>query len=1042
MLMLLLLGGGVVAAMLLPVQSFPDYDPRLIEVVVPFPGASPAEVEDGITRRVEERVRDVGGVSRVHSTASEGMGIVVAELETFANKDSVFDNIQIAVDSLQNFPPQLAEKPRVGMPSVFRLIATLVVSSSTATESDLRNAAELVRGRLLALPTVSRVDVFGAREPEISIEVSEAVLLRNDLTVEEVAAAVRQASVQQSSGELRTEAGGLVIRTNTKSQSVEEFKNIAVITRIDGSIVRLGDIAEINDGFVDMEVTSRVDNVNSLFLRVRESDEGDPQILPAAEDILAEADSIELPAGIKLSVWEDASETTRVRVEAMIGYALFGVALVFLLLVLVSDLRLAVWVTLGIPISFLGAMLFFEPLGLTLNSTTMFALVLVIGIVVDDAIVVGESIAAQQEAGNDGIEGARQGAREVAGPVVTGVVTTMIAFAPLIFVPGVIGQVLSAIPIVVIAVLVVSLVEAFFILPSHLAHGRKWSLPPLSDIQQRGHNWLANLRDNVIVRAISAALLRPWLTIGASLLFLVFAAGLVWTATVKFVLFEPPADVDRISVQLTFPIGVPFDVTQAAADRIVGAAYALEESLNEQPFNSIGVVVGGQLASAADSFDLGQNVGEYATHLATVVALLNDESRQSTRATELMHLWRNAAGEIEGAENIEWHASSVVVVPEVAYTLTHPDIDSLQVAVDELQARLDAEPGVFGSTNSLNLGKRQFDITINPVGLSLGMNAADVARQLRSRFYGAEVQRNQRGRDEMRVVVRYPDNERIRLADVMDERIAVRADPPFSGLGSSATSAAVPLAIIADVVERRGYAAIQRLDGVRSALLNARVDTAQRAPNEITSILADEWFPELQERYPGLEQVRAGQLSLQDRMFEILALLVPVAILAIYAIIAVQLRSYALPLIVMAAVPFASAGAIVGHFLLNYDIMAYSVFGMIAIGGVVVNDVLVLLDRYKRIKAESGISADIALIAAATRHRFRAILLTSVTTLMALLPTLYSTNPDTAPLIPLVVSLVFGLLFANAILLFFVPALLALVEGAQERMASRRRAVA
>ncbi len=1038
MLMVLFIGGGILAANLLPVQSFPDFDPRVVTVTVPYPGAMPEEIEDSITTRVEERVRDIAGVRSVRSSAREGVGTVVADLETFADADDVRGAIQTAVDGLQNFPPTFAESPRIGFPEIMRNVAMLVVSSETASETDLRRAAELLRDELLRLPTVSSVDLFGTRDYETSIEVSEELLLRNDLTIEEVADAVRQASVNEASGELHTDAGGLVIRTYAKRKRAQEFGDIPVLSQPDGTLVRLRDVASVRDGFRDTELLSQMDGRPAVFLRIREADAGDPQILPAAADALAVANGFELPEGIQVAAWEDGSQITRFRLDAMVGNALMGCALVLLLLVVVLDLRLALWVTIGIPVSFLGGLLLFDPFGLTVNSTTLFALVLVTGIVVDDAIVVGESIAAQREAGKTGVAAAVDGARAVVGPVVTGVITTMVAFAPLLFAPGVVGQILNPIALVVIAVLAVSLFEAFMILPAHLGHGRNWSRPPLADVQDRGRRWLESLRDNVVVGAVSAVVLRPWVAILASVAFLVLAALLVATSAVRFILFDAPTDVDRLRVQIAFPLGTPFEVTRAAVDRVVGAAHAVDIDTGDSSFRSIGVVVGGQFDANAESYMAGSRDTVYASHLASVVALLEDEPARSLSPSELVRRWRSRVGAIQGAERVSYSSSSIEVAPDVSYVLTHPDSGVLERATAELQATYDREPAIYGTRTSLAEGKRQIDIRLNEIGLAAGISARDVARQLRARFRGAEVQRNQFGRDEAKVVVRYPIEERLDLADLIDERIALRAEPPLASIGGAQGTTSVPLAIIAEIVEIQGFASIDHVDGTRSASVSAWVDTALSAPNEIVARLEEDVLPALQDRHAGLRFSRADQLELQDRLAEILLLLVPVALLVIYGLIAAQLKSYTQPLIVMAAVPFAAAGAVVGHFLLGYDLMSYSVFGMVAIGGVVVNDALVLLDRYNRIRSGLEVRADVAVIAAAARHRFRAIILTTVTTLLALLPTLYSNDPVVLPLIPVVVSLVFGLLFASAILLFFVPALLALVEGAQERLAAAR----
>ena len=1053
MMMLLFLGAGTVAAMLLPVQSTPDFDPRMVRVTVPYPGATAEEVEEGVTQRVEERVRDVIGVRRVRSVAEQGIGTVTADLDTFASAPVVLADVQRAVESLEDFPPEFAEKPRVERPPTLRNVATVAVVSATASESDLRRAAELVRERLLAQPTVSHVDLFGVRDYEVTIEVSEAALLRNDLTVEEVATALRRASINQTSGELRTGAGGVLIRTSAKRQQAAQFADIAVLTRPDGSMLRLGDVAEIRDGFVDDELVSQIDGRPAVFLRVRESDAGDPQVVVAAESVMATAAEIELPAGVDVVAWEDGSERVRIRTWRMVANAVLGITLLFAFLLLVFDLRFATWIALGIPIAFMGGMLAFEPFGLTINAMTLLALVLVTGIVVDDAVVVGESIAVQHESGNTGVAGAIAGARAVVGPVVTGVVTTMVAFAILAFMPGPVGQLVSVIPYVVVAVLAVSLLEAFVILPAHLAHGRPWSVPPLADVQAGVRRWLDHLRDNVVVRAISAALLRPWFTIAASVAFLAVAVLLVSTSLVRFVLYDPPTDVDRLSVHLAFPVGTPFAVTQRAVNQVIQAADATDQAADGDPFGAIAVIIGGDLAAEVDAIDASHQDSNYASHLATVVAVLNDEPARSLSSTELMHMWRNRVGDLQGAESIAYNTSSQEIIPELGFVLRHDNAEALASAASAFEESLAGREGVYGTTTSLAPGKRQFDVEINSMGVASGLTADEVAEQLRDRFHGVEVQRNQRGRDEMKVVVRYPGEERLTLADILDERIPLAAIPAGQGvaqgpglLGGALPAVpgmganlglpvpGVPLALVAQVTETQGLAAIERQDGRRSALIEARVDTARRTPNSVNADIEGELLPRLLAEYPGLDFEYAGQLELQERTFSVLALLVAVAGLIIYGLIAIQLKSYLLPLVVIAAMPFAAAGAVIGHLLLGYDLSAYSVFGMVAIGGVVVNDVLVLLDRYRTIRAQSGQRADVAMVAAATRHRFRAILLTTVTTLTALLPTIYTSSPFSAPLIPLVISMVAGLAFANAVLLFFVPALLTVLEGLQERL--------
>ena len=539
MLMLLFLGTGTIAALLLPVQSVPDFDPRVVQITVPYPGATPEEVEEGVTRRVEERVRDVVGVRRVRSVAQEGVGTVMADLATFAEPRSTGRHPK-AVDACRipgGLPSAPVERARAR--------TSHVASLGAASEDGFARAAKSCVTLLAA--NGARVDIFGARDYEISIEVSEQALLRNDLTVEEVAMALRRASVNRTSGELRTDAGGVLIRTTAKAQEADSFADIAVLTRPDGSMLRLGDVATIDDGFAENALISRIDGRPAVFLRVRESDAGEPQVISAAEAVMAAAAEVELPDGIDVVSWEDGSERIRIRVGRMVANAVLGITLVFAFLILVFDLRFAVWIAAGIPIAFMGGVLLFEPLGLTINTMTLLALVLATGIVVDDAIVVGESIAVQHESGNTGVAGAIAGARAVVGPVVTGVATTMVAFAILAFMPGSMGQLVSAVPYVVIAVLAVSLLEAFVILPAHLAHGRPWSRAPLADVQAGVQRWLRSCaisRGEAIRRTCTVA------DIGA-------ASHLTWRLVcyhvlVRFVLYAA-GDV-TLSVQLV-PIG-------------------------------------------------------------------------------------------------------------------------------------------------------------------------------------------------------------------------------------------------------------------------------------------------------------------------------------------------------------------------------------------------------------------------------------------------------------------------------------------------------
>ena len=1022
LLMVLLLGGGLIAAFNLSLQGVPDYEPPMVYVTVAYPGSTPTEVDEEIIRRIVEAVLDVDGVKDVYSEARDGLAVVTAVLETFADLEHVVDDIKTEVNALRNFPPPLADPVSVDIPRMPRNVASLAIASRTATEFDLRRAAELLREELLALPTVSIVSIYGARDYEVSIEVSEESLRRHDLTIEQVANIVGQSSVNLSSGELRSDAGAFSVRTNTKRWRGEEFRNIVVLSREDGTLVYLDDVAEIRDAFEDVELVSELDGDPAVFLIVRQSSVGDPRIVETAEAVLATAAEFELPQGMKLIVWDDSSEAVVKPLNAIIGTAMVGLALVFLFLVGVFDLRFTIWVTLGIPVSFLGAFVLFDSFGVNFNASTLLALFVVIGIVVDDAVVVGESIVTMREQRGPGIAAAVSGARDVRDPVLVGVLTTMIAFAPLLFLPGLLGQVMGDFPIVVILVLAVSLVEAFLILPAHLRHGGAWSLPPLSNIESRVGSWLTELRDQYVVRAVSAAIRRPWRVVGVSAAILILPAMLLVGGGVDFVFFQPLRDVDRMQVDVSFPAGTPFETTRSAADTIVAAADAMGEQMDGRPIRSVAVIAGAQPVVVQRGYS--RDHGTFAPNVASVTVRFNEDALNTFSLGELERLLRSNVGNIQGAERIDYYAASYETPFEIDFFLKHPDPGVLTEAAADLERTFEQTPGLFGIRNSTAPGKRQYEIELNATGVALGLSPAAVAGELRNKFLGAEVHRLQRGRDELGVVVRYPPDRMRSLADLLDEQVS-RGD-----------GTRVPLALVADVVETEGPGAVTRFDGQLAARVRARLDPKVTTSGEVTAHLEQEILPVLEARFPGLSLSKAGQYNLQETFAEVLYLLVPIALLLIYGLIAVQLRSYVQPLLVLASIPFGVAGAVLGHFVLGYELSAVSVIGIVAAAGVVINDTLVLLDRYNRIDPDGEMPA-VAVAAAAARHRFRAIFLTTATTLFGLLPMLYLTDDFAGYMIPLVISLMGGLVVASVAVLFIVPTLLLVLETRAERLSGR-----
>ncbi len=1008
LLMVILLAGGLLSALGLTAQVFPTIDPGTVSISVAYPGATPTEVEEGITRRVEEAVFGIEGVDRVISRASENLGSITLELKDFVDADKVRDDAEAAVEQLIDFPPEDAEQPKIIRAQTLSDVLTIVVSSEMS-ERELRRGAEIVEEELLALPGVSLVSLLGAKDYEIAIEISEDSLRRYDLTMSQVADTIRRSSINLSSGQIKTQGGDLLLRTNTKRTSGEAFENIVLRANSDGGVLRVSDVANVRDGFVDIDLTNQFNGRDSVLIKVQKSE---------AEDVLAIATTIKTflqgytpPPGIDVSVWDDQTDVLQDRIGLLLRNGLLGFALVFLFLVIMLDLRLALWVAMGVPISFLGAFLFFDAFAININMISLFALIIVLGIVVDDAVVVGESIISEQENGKTAMQAAMDGVNAVIGPVMVGVLTTMAAFAPLLFATGTFGQILGVVPVVVILVLAISLIEAFLILPSHLANGRQWSRWPLDKIQSAVSAKIDRFRTLILAPAVARAVHYRYLTLLGGIGLLVLAGSLVGSGAVRF-LFFPALEANFIRATVEFPIGTPFESTQAAANRMVEAAKTVNARLDGVAFESISVTVGGQTRSGGGP---GSSSGlTIASHLASIKITLGPEPPRTQSAKELERLWRTEVGDIVGVERLSYIAEFFGGQADIDFELSHQNRGILEQAVSSLRTNYESMQGVYEIQDSNSIGKRQLDINLTAAGEAAGLTPTDIARQLRRNFFGEEVQRIQRGREELKVMVRYPQASRSSTADLFDARIRLSDDSE------------APLSSVAQVTESRSLSAINRIDGLQIVSVSGQVDEDVTTPSLANKEVLEQFVPALKQQFPGLKVRQAGAGREQSKDLSTLGRLTMVAILIIFALMASQLKSYTQPLIILAGVPFGAAGALVGHYLLGYNLSFISIFGIVALSGVVVNDSLVLLDRYNKLVLEGWDNAKA--IVEAARLRFRAIFLTTATTALGLTPMLFETSTQAQFLIPMAVSLATGIVFASIIILFLIPALVMIRE--------------
>ena len=1009
-LMLLLLGGGLLAANNLNFERLPAFDPRSVTVTVPYPGAAPDVVEEDITRRIEESVSGVVGVRRVLSKASEGVGVVTVELETLADAAEVQNAVRSAVERIENFPPLNAEEPEVQRAEAMRNVVTLTVASVSANEHDLREGAEALRDALLTLPSVAFVSLSGARDREIHIELSEEALRRHGLTIGRVANLLRASSFNVTGGQLRTDAGDVLISTFAKRSHAQEYEDIVLVAQPNGAVVRLRDVATVRDGFVEGALVNEVDGRPAIFVRV--DAQGGQSLTDIARDVRQFIASYPAPPGTVVSLWHDETTFIVDRIGAVTGNAVIGIVLVFLTLLLIFDLRIALWIAMGIPISFLGSMVFFDVTGMSVNVLTMFAFFVVTGIVVDDAVVVGESIARQHELGLSGPAASIAGVRAVAGPVTAGALTTAVMFFALYPLDDAWGQLVAVMPVVIGLVLVVSLLEAFCILPGHLAATKPWSRSPLVELQTTMRAKLDEFVHGKLVRAISLAVRFPFLTVLVVVASVAVAAGLVATNIVSYVGFPSSFVADRYQAVLTMPQGTRFEATETAARHVAEAARVANEAAGGGAVQSIAVLVGWHRPF---EYYEGKNESPSGDHLATVEVKFNPPPLRTVFAKDFEHLWLRALGEVPGAETVSLQAPANLTPPTVSYLLSDDDEQMLTQAVADLERAASAVEAVYDVQNSARLGKRRYDVQLTEAGIAAGLTASSVATQLRNAFFGAEVQRIQRGREEIKVMVRYPPERRRSPSDLLDERVSLP--------GRDA-----PLSTVAKIAETQDYTSLLRVDGRRAVTVTAWFDPEQGPAPRINAALQADALPTLRSRYPELRIEEHGLTRDASAMLSTLAWSFTLALIVVYGLLATQLRSFGLPLLALAGVPMAAVGAVVGHLVLGYEFTNMSVFGIVAIAGVAVNDTLILLDRYNRIRAEDADLPAIAAVAAAARHRARAIVLTTITTVMGLLPMLYDKSETLQFLVPMVISLGAGLVFSSLGVLFLVPAVVIISE--------------
>jgi len=1018
MVVLIALGLGTLPS--LRQELIPSMDLETISVSIPYPGASPAEVESSITNRVEEELRGRPGFKRIRSTSSEGMSMVTVELQGGEDVRRRLDDVQSAIDGITTFPDD-AEEPVIRQLEIENRVLNVAVSGAV-DEWTLTRLAQRVRDEVAALPNVSDARLSMARPYEISIEVSEASLQRHGLRFDDVVRAVRTSSLDLPGGSVKTDAGEILLRAKGQAYRGEDFERIALVSRRDGTRLALGDVATVVDGFAETDQSARFDGEPALLVQVyRQGDQKSLEISDTVREFVAEAQA-RMPPGVSLTIWSDESETLGDRLDSMIRNGRGGFVLVVIVLALFLRLRLALWVSLGIPISFLGAVAMLPVFDISINFISLLGFIIVLGIVVDDAIVVGENAHVEQTRTGDMLRGAILGAQRLVVPVTFGVLTTIAAFGPLAFLPGPMGRMTRVLPIVVISCLVFSVIEAMFILPAHLGHGRATEgegSTPVSRVwrrfQARVASGLAWVIDDLYRPALERAMEWRHRTVAIALSLLLFTVGLFAGGRLKFV-FQEPVEADFIVADLTLSPGTPASVTARAVERLERAAYAVAENVDaESPpgrppvFTHVMASVGEQpMAERRQQMNTpGGSAASSAGHLGEVQVEVVGYRQRDVNVEELARRWRERAGEFPGVEELTFESSLVVVGAPIEIELSGPDLDSLRHAAGDVKEHLASYPGVFDIADSFRGGKQELEYQILPSAESLGLTLEDLARQLRQAFYGEKAQSLQRGRDEVEVWVRYPASERRSLGDV--EHMRIRGPD-----GSE-----VPFESVARAELRTGFSTIRHVDGRRVVSVTADVDQSVSNANDIVRSLKGGALDEVLAPWFGVQYSFEGEQAEQREFVSAMAFGYAVALLVIYTLLAVPLGSYFQPVIIMSAIPFGLVGAAWGHVLFGRDFSMYSILGLVALSGVVVNASLVLVDYVNR-RLEEGDTLHQA-VRESARARFRPILLTSLTTFAGLTPLMMETSMQGRFMIPMAISIAFGVLFASFITLFLVP---------------------
>ncbi len=1002
LMMVLFIVGGLMASLAIKKEVFPEFETDIIQVSISYPGATPEDVEQSLLLPVEAAIADVEGIDELTASASEGSSMVRATLIDGVDVMRVYQDIQQAVNAITTLP-NAADPPRFTLAGRSRSVVSLQVYGSVGLAA-LHDAAEDVRAELQATSGISRAELSGNRDREIQVLLDEEAIERFGLDHQQLASRIAEEALDLASGQLTTAEGEWLIRYQGRRNSAAEFAALPILTTAQGTPVLLGDIARVGEGFAETDREEFYNGQQALSVDIYQIGGQTPTSISQAVYGELERLRANLPDGVSLDVSRDSSEIYEDRLNLLLKNAWLGLALVLVLMALFLEARLAFWVTLGIPTAFLGAMLFLPWIGVSLNMMSMFAFIIALGIVVDDAIMVGENIYSYREQGYSLRDAAVKGAQEIATPLTFAILSNIVAFLPLLFLPGFLGLIFATVPVVVITVFIISLVEALFILPAHLAHASKprktpaWQRPieAVRLRMQRGlHYFTYHQFEPFLQRALNQRLLT--LSLGVALL----CVALAWAMSGRLGFsLMPRVESDQVQASVTLPIGSHISVSRELSQQLLHAAEQLSEREETLRFSSSRSRLDGESLS--------------------VRLDIASESLDDWPPSRIAREWRELTGDLVGAQSVRFESDFGGPGSGAALSLrlSHPNTQILEAAAARLAEQL-AEYGLTDIDSGLGDGKPQLEMRLSAEGRALGLTGSDLAQALRSPLQGATAIEQFVGRREISVEVRLPPEDRDSLNELY--RLPVRTPDGLS----------VPLARVADITLSQASSSLQRIDGRRIITVTADAEGDQ-AINQVLATLQEEVFPTLSNTWPGLDVSLGGRQQDTADNLATLRTAMWLMLAALYALLAIPFKSYLQPLLVLAAIPFGIVGAVAGHMIMGFGLSIISLLGMLALSGVVINDALVLIDYANR-KRREGMGSRDAIVAAATR-RLRPIMMTTLTTFLGLAPMILETSRQARFMIPMAISLGFGMLFATVILLVVVPCLYLGLENLREQL--------